>query len=186
MGCHALLQGIFLVQELNLCLLHLLHCRQVLYHQHHLGSLKVKATQLCLTLFDPVDYTVCGILRARILEWVAFPFSRGSSQPREWTQVSHIAGGFLSHQGSPRILEWIAYPFFSGSSQPRNRTGVPCIAGRFFTNWAMKEARKPEGIAKFPSAEKEVSDQAEGRSLQLLVRDLQQLGGKACPKSQPE
>ena len=41
-------------------------------------------------------YTVHGILQARILEWVAFPFSRGSSQPRDWTQVSHIAGGFFT------------------------------------------------------------------------------------------
>ena len=38
---------------------------------------------------------VYGILQARILEWVAFPFSRGSSQPRDWTQVSHIAGRFF-------------------------------------------------------------------------------------------
>ena len=44
--------------------------------------LKVKVTQSCPTLCDPVDYTVHGILQARILEWVAFPFSRGSSQPR--------------------------------------------------------------------------------------------------------
>ena len=44
----------------------------------------------------PMDYTVHGILQARILEWVAFPFSRGSSQPRDWTQVSHIAGGFFT------------------------------------------------------------------------------------------
>ena len=43
----------------------------------------------------PVDYTVHGILQARILEWVAFPFSRGSSQPRDWTQVSRIAGRFF-------------------------------------------------------------------------------------------
>ena len=41
----------------------------------------------------PVDYTV---LQARILKWVALPFSRGSSQPRERTQVSHIAGGFFT------------------------------------------------------------------------------------------
>ena len=40
-----------------------------------------------------MDYTVHGILQARILEWVAFSFSRGSSQPRDPTQVSHIAGG---------------------------------------------------------------------------------------------
>ena len=39
-------------------------------------------------------YIVHGILQARMLEWVAFPFSRGSSQPRDWTEVSHIAGGF--------------------------------------------------------------------------------------------
>ena len=41
---------------------------------------EVKVTQSCLTLCDPMDYTAHGILQARILEWVAFPFSRGSSQ----------------------------------------------------------------------------------------------------------
>ena len=41
----------------------------------------VKVTQSCLTLCDPMDYTVHGILQARILEWVAFPFSRGSLNP---------------------------------------------------------------------------------------------------------
>ena len=41
-----------------------------------------------------MDYTIHRILQARILEWVAIPFSR-SSQPRDQTQVSHIAGGFL-------------------------------------------------------------------------------------------
>ena len=48
--------------------------------------MKVKVTQLCLTLYDPMDYStpgssVPGILQARILEWVAIPFSRGSSDP---------------------------------------------------------------------------------------------------------
>ena len=56
--------------------------------------LKVKVAQLCLTLCEPIDYIVHGIIQARILEWGAFPFSRGSSQPRDQTQVSHIAGGF--------------------------------------------------------------------------------------------
>ena len=41
--------------------------------------MKVKVTQLCPTLCDPMDYTIHGILQARILEWAAFPFSRGSS-----------------------------------------------------------------------------------------------------------
>ena len=41
-------------------------------------------------------HTVCGILQARIPEWVAVPFSSGSSQPRDWTQVSHIAGRLIT------------------------------------------------------------------------------------------
>ena len=56
----------------------------------------VKVAQSYPTLCDPMDYTVHGILQARILEWVAFPFSRESAQPRDWTQVSHIAGGFFT------------------------------------------------------------------------------------------
>ena len=58
--------------------------------------LKVKVVQSCPTLWDPMDYTVHGILQAKILEWVAVPFSRVSSQPRGGTQVSHIAGGFFT------------------------------------------------------------------------------------------
>ena len=56
----------------------------------------MKVTQSYPTLCDPMEYTVHGILQARILEWVAFPFSRGSSQPRDWTQVSHTGGGFFT------------------------------------------------------------------------------------------
>ena len=88
-----------------------------------------------------MDWIVHGILQARILEWVAIPFSRGSSQPRGQTRVSYIAGRFFTswaHKGSPRILEWVAYPFSSRSSQPRNRTRVSCIADRFFTNWTFQ------------------------------------------------
>ena len=55
-------------------------------------KVKVKASQSCLTLCDPMDYAVRGILQARTLEWVAFPFSRGSSRPRDRTEVSLIAG----------------------------------------------------------------------------------------------
>ena len=44
----------------------------------------------------PWTHTVHGILQARILEWVAIPFSKGSSQPRDRTQVSCIAGGFFT------------------------------------------------------------------------------------------
>ena len=55
-------------------------------------EVKVKVAQSCLTLCDPIGYTVHGILQARILEWVAFSFSKGSFQPRDGTQVSRIAG----------------------------------------------------------------------------------------------
>ena len=49
------------------------------------------------TFCNPMDYTVHGILQAVILEWVAVPFSRWSFQPRNWTQVSSIAGGFFTN-----------------------------------------------------------------------------------------
>ena len=57
---------------------------------------KVKVPQSCPILCDPMGYTVHGILQARILKWVYVPFSRGSSQPRDRIQVSHIAGGFFT------------------------------------------------------------------------------------------
>ena len=66
----------------------------------------VLVTQSCLTLCDHMDcsppgFSVHGILQARILEWVAIPFSRGSSWPRDWTLVSCIELPF-ELQGSPR------------------------------------------------------------------------------------
>ena len=62
---------------------------------------KVLVTQSCPTLCDPMDCSppgssVHGILQARILEWVAMSFSRGSSQPRDWTWVSCTAGRFFT------------------------------------------------------------------------------------------
>ena len=101
-GCHSLLQGIFLTQGLNLCFLRLLHWRVVLYHWRHLGSPAIGVTwcevaQWCPTLWDPMDCSlpgssVHGILQARILEGVALSRSRGSSKSRDRTWVSCIAG----------------------------------------------------------------------------------------------
>ena len=53
-----------------------------------------------------MDYTVHGNLQARMLKWVAFPFSKGSSQPRDWTQVSYIAGVFFTSE--PTSLTYFA------------------------------------------------------------------------------
>ena len=65
--------------------------------------MKVKelVAQLCPTLCDPMDCSlpgssIHGILQARILDWVAIPFSRGSSWFRDWTQVSCITGRFFT------------------------------------------------------------------------------------------
>ena len=87
-----------------------------LFHDHHpaqdqlppehgKGSESEKVAQSCLTLCDPMDYTVHGILQARILEWVAFPVSRGSSQPRDQTQVSHNAGGLFTSSATREAQE---------------------------------------------------------------------------------
>ena len=113
----------------SLHLINLLEQLTELRETLHIRSLKVKAAQLCPTLFDPMVYTVHGILQSRILEWVAFPLSRRSSQPRDRTQVSCMWADSLTAepQGKPRILEWVAYPFSSRSSQPRNRTGASCM-----------------------------------------------------------
>ena len=94
--------------------------------------MKVKVTQSCPTLWNPVDYIVHGILQARILERVAFPFSRGSSQPWDQTQVSRIAGGFLlaEPQGKPKNTGVGSLSLLQEISRSRNRTGVCCIAGR--------------------------------------------------------
>ena len=73
--------------------------------------------QSCPTLCNPIDCSlpgssVHGILQATILEWVPMPFSRGSSQSRDWTQVSCTAGGFFTlwvtrEQVSNQELSWI-------------------------------------------------------------------------------
>ena len=59
-------------------------------------QMKVRVTQSSGIVATPMDYTVLGILQARMLEWAAFPFSRGYSQPRDQIQVSCIAGRFFT------------------------------------------------------------------------------------------
>ena len=114
--CHALLQGIFLTQESNLCLLRLPELAGKFFTSSATWealSKCVLVAQSCLTLCNTMDCSppgssVCGIFQARILEWVAIPFSKGSSQPRDWTCVSCIAGHSLpSEPGSnPHPQHW--------------------------------------------------------------------------------
>ena len=60
----------------------------------------------CLTLCNPMDYTIHEILQARTLEWVAFLFSRRSSQTRNWTQVSQVAGRFFTSWATRETQEY--------------------------------------------------------------------------------
>ena len=75
----------------------------------------VKVAQLSPTLCDPMGYTIHRILQARILEWVAFSFSRGSSQPRNQTQVSRIKGGFFTSWATRE-----AFPFVTQGNSPKS------------------------------------------------------------------
>ena len=98
----ALLEGVLCAMHCDGSYLH------IISFSHHDSSLKtvcvcvcVLVAQSCPTLCNPKDRrppgsSVYGILQARILEWVAFPFSRGSSQPRDRTWDSHIVGRFLT------------------------------------------------------------------------------------------
>ena len=80
-----------------------------------------------------MDYMVHGILQARILEWASFPSYRGSSQPRDRTQISHIAGRFFTTSLS--------------TGKPKN-TGVGSLSllqGIFLTqelNWGLLHCRR--------------------------------------------
>ena len=96
---------------------------------HESESVKVKVIQSCRTLCDPMDYTVYGILQATIPEWVAFPFSRGSSQPKDWTQVSCIAGGFFTSWATREAQEyWSGYPIPSPGDLPDPGFNLWCPA----------------------------------------------------------
>ena len=132
----------FPLSVLNLWII--LNCLQSWELGSHNKRKKVKVTQLCPTLCNPMDWTVHGILQARILEWVPVPFSRGSSQPRDQTRsptlqvdslaaepqgkpkntgmgsLSLLQGIFLTQESNWSLLHcrWILYPL-SYQGNPR-------------------------------------------------------------------
>ena len=88
----------------------------------------MKGAQSCPTLCDSTDCRVHGILQDRIREWVAFPFSKGSSQLRDQTRVSRIAAGFFTSWSSREAQEyWSGYliPSPADLPDPGNKLGSP-------------------------------------------------------------
>ena len=93
--------------------------KTIMKHNFAPVKMKVKVAQLCLTLFNPMDYSVHGILQSRILEWMAVPFSRGSSQPRDRIQVSRVAGRFFTSWATREAQEyWSEQPILSPGDLP--------------------------------------------------------------------
>ena len=97
-----------------MCSLFLERCHFKMLYAH------AQLLQLCLTLCDPVDYSlpgpsVHGDSPGKILEWAAMPSSRGPSQPTDQTPVSCIAGGFFIPEppGEPKMLYKCTYTVFN-------------------------------------------------------------------------
>ena len=116
-GSCSLLQWIFKTQGSNPGLL---NCRWILYQLSHVGSYSESESHPVFPiLWDPMDYALHEILPARILEWVVIPFSRGSSLPRDRTQVSYTAGRFFTSWATRKAQKyWSGYPLPSPADFP--------------------------------------------------------------------
>ena len=120
-------------------------------------KMKVWITQSPPTLCNPKNYSlpgtsVPGILQARILEWVAIPFSRGSSQPRGRTQVSCIAGRFFTNRGTREApftftityllqISFLSasWAFYALSPFQSLVNGRRAITARYFLKWTYEK-----------------------------------------------
>ena len=96
-------------------------------------------SHLCSTLCDPMVYAVHVILLAIILEWVAIPFSRTSSQPRDRTQVSCTASRFFTRLDSMEAQKyWNGKPILSPANLLSQESNLLHSSG-FYTSWATRE-----------------------------------------------
>ena len=134
-----------------------------------------------------MDYTVHGILQARILEWVAFPFSSGSSQPGDLTQVFHIAGRFFTSWAtreapkphlrvSPQSLS--SYKVFSESAQNQNCIMALCTDSCYLISSVIIRVSYLPGsfsnnYGQFPTCTTNCANK--GFQSQLLLHSLQRI-----------
>ena len=103
-----------------------------------MGESESEVAQSCPTLCDPMDCSppgssVHGILQARVLKWVAVSFSRGSSQPRDQTQVSCIAGRFFTHWAGPQNVH----------SSSAHQSGLGMSPSSLSCNFPGRRIRRP-------------------------------------------
>ena len=117
---------------------------------------QVKVTQLCPTLCDSME-SVHLIVQANILEWDAISFSRGSSQPRDWSQVFHIAGRFFTiwatREAFPTSGSFLFSPLFSLGGQSigtsASATVLPMnIQDWFPLGWIGFISLQPKGVSR--------------------------------------
>ena len=107
---------------------------------------KVKVTQSCPTLWDRMDYTVHGILQARILEWVAFPLSRDIPNPGIEPKSPALQADSLPAEppSKPKNTGVGGLSLLQQIFQPRNWTRVSCIVGGFFSSCKWQNRWKNE------------------------------------------
>ena len=94
------------------------------------SNLPVTLAQSCLTLCDPMDYTVHGILQAKILGVGSCSLPQGIFPTQRWNPRLPYCRWILyqlSHKGSPRILEWVTYPFPADLPNPGIELGSPAL-----------------------------------------------------------
>ena len=122
-GCHALLQDLLPSWPRDQTCISCIG-RHILYawatRKRKKENKESEVAQSCLTLCDPMDYSllgssVHGIFQGRVLEWVAISFSRVSSWPRDWTCVSHIVGRHLTIWATREALIYALINLFINS-----------------------------------------------------------------------
>ena len=138
-------------------------------------KVKVLVAQSCLTLGDSMDWSLPGssvqvILQARILEWIVIPFSRGSSRPRDWVQVSCIAGRFFTawatRETHPYIY-WIRIPvlwdwesvaaFAPVAFNPFSHNNAVCLWTRFLEPLIVIPNKKPPWLIQLRNIYKHIT-----------------------------
>ena len=141
-GCHILLQGIFLTQGSNPALLHLLHWQAGSLPLVSPGKPMINFELICINYYYYFFFAWgCSVFSAPYFGKRKVNVKVSQScltlrDPMDHRPSSSSVHGILQ----ARILEWVAVPFFTGSSQPRDQTHVSCIESGFFTVWATREA----------------------------------------------